>query len=227
VRKLNYQLNVGKILRESFDIILRKPVILLPMFIALLFDRIIYFVTLSFFDSAEKVIPLLTASLISLFLFIIIYPVVEGMYPLMVKNILENKEIELNNAFSLVLKKAQLLITAGILIDLIIFAGILLLIVPGVIFAIRYFYTIPAIMLENHGVLDGMRASKEFARDKKIKTFLFLLIPLLFSLFGDLGTRFVFSSFQIASETARFVFSLIIFTWFAIIPAYVYIKKEI
>jgi len=170
---------------------------------------------------------LLTASLISLFLFIIIYPVVEGMYPLMVKNILENKEIELNNAFSLVLKKAQLLITAGILIDLIIFAGILLLIVPGVIFAIRYFYTIPAIMLENHGVLDGMRASKEFARDKKIKTFLFLLIPLLFSLFGDLGTRFVFSSFQIASETARFVFSLIIFTWFAIIPAYVYIKKEI
>ena len=45
------------------------------------------------------------------------------------------------------------------------------LIIPGVIFVTWYTYSVPAIMLEDKGVLAGWAASKTFGRDKKWSTF--------------------------------------------------------
>jgi len=220
------ELKVEEILRESFNFIVRKPVIIVPMLIVLLLNTALDLFLPSFVDlpdqikSIEDIMPVLPSFLsylvISSFLLLITYAVANGVYPLIVKNIIESKEVELNNTLRRVLNKAPTLIGVAIIITFIFSAGLLFFIIPGVIFAIWYFYTVPAIMLENKGVFDGMRASKEFARDKKYKTFLLLLIPLsLLSLSGAVAAVF---------ETLSLILDSIIFTWISIMPAYVYIK---
>jgi uncharacterized YccA/Bax inhibitor family protein len=96
--------------------------------------------------------------IISSILFCIIYAIIEGIYTVTIKNIFENKDVNLAAASGLVSKKASILIAAGILIGSAVLAGTLFFIIPGMLFMIWYFYTIPFIMLENRGVLDGMKA---------------------------------------------------------------------
>ena len=51
-----------------------------------------------------------------------------------IKNIFENKDVNLGTASGLASKKAPILIAAGLLIGLMISAGTLLLIIPGMLF---------------------------------------------------------------------------------------------
>ncbi len=228
--KNKVDIEVWGALRESFSIILHKPVILLPMLVVSLFslfvDSLIE-IAPDQITSLSDIIPLLKFVLPYLVLSIAIYTLVEGMYPLMVKNVLENKEIELRAAFGSVVRKIPSLIGAGILVGLLVGFGIILFIIPGVIFAIWYFYTIPAIMLEDRGALDGMRASKVFVRNKMFDTFLLQLIPILIILLVTLPLQLFIPAVE---EIVSYILYLIVMTWVSVIPAYVYIKiypKEI
>jgi hypothetical protein len=230
-RQEKVDIEVWEALRESFSIILHKPIILLPMLVVSLFSQFIDSLTHTFIapdqiTSISDIIPLLKFVLPFLVLSIAIYTLVEGMYPLMVKNVLENKEIELRAAFGSVVKKFPSLIVAGILVGLLVGFGIMLFIIPGVIFAIWYFYTIPAIMLEDRGALDGMRASKAFASDKKFDTFLLLLIPMVIIFLVGVFTLPLHLFSSVAEEIVGFILSLIVMTWMSVIPAYVYIRHK-
>jgi len=57
---------------------------------------------------------------------------------------------------------------------------------------IWYAYTVPAIILENRGVLDGMSSSKKFARKKKWGTILIMAIPAGVTLMGNLVQNGIF-----------------------------------
>lgn len=222
-------IEVWEALRESFSIILHKPIILIPMLAVSLFSQfadslIGTFIAPDQIMSPLDIIPLLKFGLLFLVIYIVIYTLVEGMYPLMVKDVLENKEIELSAAFGSVVKKFPSLIVAGILVALLVGIGIMLFIIPGVIFAIWYFYTIPAIMLEDRGALDGMRASKAFASDKKFDTFLLFLIPMLIIFLVGVFTLPLRLFIPAVEEIVSFILSLIASTWMSVIPAYVYIK---
>jgi uncharacterized membrane protein len=142
-----------------------------------------------------------------------------------IKNIFEKKDLNLGTASGLASKKASLLIAAGLLIGVMISAGTLLLIIPGIYFTIWYFYTIPFIMLENRGVLDGMKASKEFARNKKSDTIYFLTIPFLYLFLGSSIAEVVFYKVPMAYYAITIVLDSVVFTWYSIIPAYVYLKE--
>jgi len=225
------EIEVWEALRESFSIILHKPIILLPMLAVSLFSQfadslIDTFIAPDQITSLSNITPLLKFGLLFLVIYIVIYMLVDGMYPLMVKNVLENKEIELSAAFGSVVKKFPSIIVAGILVGLLVGIGIMLFIIPGMIFAIWYFYTIPAIMLEDRGALDGMRASKAFARDKKFNTFLLFLIPMLIIFLVGVFTLPLRLFVPAAEEIVNFILSLVVSTWMSVIPAYVYIKYK-
>jgi hypothetical protein len=206
------EFSVWEVCKESFGILLHKPIILLPMLIVIIFDQLL---------------GILALFISFVLVYIIAYPIFTGMLTLMVKNILEKKKIEPNVAFKSALNKAPTLIAACFIVGFLFLAGILFFIIPGVIIGIWYFYIIPAIMLENLGVLDGMKASKSFAADKKFKTFLLLLLPLLFF------TIFYYSRFDVIKVYDVSVFGptmlkltshLIYLTWISVIAVYVYIK---
>ena len=95
----------------------------------------------------------------------------------------------------------------------------MLLIVPGILFLTWYFYTIPAIMLEDRGALDGMSASKAFGRTRKMKTFLIILILLVAGIIGG-----IIGQIPVAGWIINALISLFLAVWGSVIPAYVYIR---
>lgn len=225
-------IEVWETLRDSFSIVLHNPIILLPMLVVSLFtlfaDSLIdTFIAPDPITSLSDIIPLLEFSLLFLILSFAIYALLGGMYPLIVKNVLENKEIELSAAFGSVVKKTPSLIGAGILVGLLVGFGIMLFIVPGVIFAIWYFYTIPAIMLEDRGALDGMRASKVFALSNMFDTFILLLIIVVIILLVGVFTLPLRLFIPAAEEIVCFIQSLVASTWMGVTSAYVYIKYRV
>ena len=249
------ELKAREVWKETFSILIHKPIVLIPILIVLTFELLLgistrFFIVLpelperitSIKDLIPFLAPLLPALIISFVLvYLIAYPIFDGMYPLMIKNIMENKEIELKTAFMSAAKRAPTLIAAGILLSLIILAGFLFFIVPGMIFCIWYFYTTPAIMLENKGVIDAMKVSKAFASDKKFKTFLFFLLPFLFLTLSEFFVRLITAALLVQSGDAmynilplvamlrtaiNFVINLIFYSWLSVISAFVYVKWQ-
>ncbi len=205
------------------------------MIILVLFSRLQDHLARSYIDipdnikSIEDLMPVLPSILayliISSILLCIIYAIIEGIYSVIIKNMFDNKDVNLGTASGLASKKASILIAAGLLIGMMISAGTLLLIIPGIYFTIWYFYTIPFIMLENRGVLDGMKASKEFASNKKSNTINFLTIPFLYLFLASSITGVVLFRVPMAYYAINIVLDSIIFTWYSVIPVYVYLKE--
>src|SRR5660397_187024 len=154
---MNHEINAKEVLNETFKIIRSKPIILLPMVILVLFSRLQDYLARSYIEipdnikSIEDLMPVLPSILayfiISSILLCIIYAIIEGIYTVTIKNIFENKDVNLGTASGLASKKASLLIAAGLLIGVMISAGTLFLIIPGMYFTIWYFYTIPFLYL--------------------------------------------------------------------------------
>jgi hypothetical protein len=233
--KTHNEVNAKEVLKGSFKIIRSKPIILLPMIFLVLFDRLQGYLASKYIDIPDKIrsikelMPVLPSILayfiVSSILLIIIYTIIEGIYSVTLKNILENKEVNLAAASGLASKKASILIAAGILLGSMIMAGTLFFIIPGILFTIWYFYTIPFIMLENRGALDGMKASKEFARNKKSMTIYIMTVPFLFLFLGSSIAGVVFYRVPMAYYAINIVLDTVIYTWYSVIPVYVYLKE--
>ncbi len=67
--------------------------------------------------------------------------------------------------------KVPTLFWASILTGLVVLVGFILIVIPGVIFAIWFAFTSFFIMYENKGVIDSMKASKELVKDNVFNLF--------------------------------------------------------
>jgi len=101
-------------------------------------------------------------------------------------------EISVGQAYQFVLPKFFTLILAGICVVLVVYLGLLLLIVPGIIFGLWFALTTPAIIIENLGATQGMSRSKTLASGNLGKIFsvgfLVLLIAYVLSIVLHYGT---------------------------------------
>jgi len=105
--------------------------------------------------------------------------IASGAYPSLVKTVIEGGQPSVTEALGKAYRRFWTLLPASILVALIVVLGAIALVVPGIIFATWYAYTIPAIMLEEKGALQGMAASKAFGRDKKLSTFIIFVTVVL------------------------------------------------
>lgn len=80
-------------------------------------------------------------------------------------------EITVGQAYRFVWPKFLTLIGAGILVVLVVYLGLLLLVVPGIIFGLWYCLTTPAIVVENLKATKGMSRSKALASGNLGKIF--------------------------------------------------------
>lgn len=102
--------------------------------------------------------------------------IISGSYPPMVQAIMSGGRPSVVQAVTLAVRRFWSLLAASVLVAIIVAIGIVLVVVPGIIFMMWYAYSIPAVMLNKEGALEGMASSKRFGRDKKLSTFLIFLI---------------------------------------------------
>jgi len=92
----------------------------------------------------------------------------------LIKNVSEaylGNEITIGQAYRFALPKALTLLLATICVGLVVGLGFLLLVVPGIIFALWFFLTTPAIVVENRSATDGMSRSKALVAGNLGKVF--------------------------------------------------------
>ncbi|MFQ6125281.1 MAG: hypothetical protein ACE5R6_11855 [Candidatus Heimdallarchaeota archaeon] len=181
---------------------------------------------------------------------IVVHTTIGGMYPDLTKHILEGEEVDLGGVASKALGRFFSLLGAAILVALITFAGIIPLIIGiilliltlevpimglvGLVFLILgivlvlyilcwYYCVIPALMLEDRGILDALSTSKEFSKGRKWAIFGLILIVAIISLILSL----IAGIFPGHIGTALgYLVSLIITVYESVIPSYLYIRYK-
>ena len=121
------------------------------------------------------------ASLLSLFGFFaavasaVLGIMATGAYVPIVRAELNNQAWTIGEGFAKGYQRFWSILGASLLVAVIVILGLFALIIPVIIFATWYAYTVPAIVSEDKGAREGMSASRAFAKDKKWSTFLLFL----------------------------------------------------
>jgi len=100
-------------------------------------------------------------------------------------------EITVGQAYSFILPKFLTLIWAGICVVLLVWLGLLLLVVPGIIFGLWYALTNPAIVVENLKASKGMSRSKALASGNLGKIFCVGFLVILLSMVLSMPATYV------------------------------------
>ena len=231
--------DVGDVLSDSLNLIVKRPVITLPIvvLIVITFIPILLLVMVGCLSESLNLQVETTGGwmegfiIISLLLFVVIlliaYVLVIGAYPLIVKDAIQGGRIDFRKALDAAAGKFFTIIGAGIVAAFLTFLGLIFFIIPGLIIMTWYFYRIPAIVIGNRGIMGGLSASGAFAKGKKFKTFLLYILP-------DIIFNIIFAILSVAEgyvwliDAALVVIYLVLFivfmVWIFIIPSYVYIE---
>ncbi len=92
------------------------------------------------------------------------------------------EDVSLGQAYRKALPRLWSILVAGFLVGIITWLGLLLLIVPGVIFAAAFALTIPGIVVEDLGATEGMGRSWHLTRGNRSKVLGLLLLVWLIGL---------------------------------------------
>ncbi len=210
-------IKVGEVLDRSVHLLIQNPILLVPQVIAVIPTFLIALVLRGSLFSPLTIL----LDIVSFVLGII----VSGTYPFIVKAVVDGGQFSITDAMGRALKRFWTLLGAGILVGLLVALGTIALIVPGIILATWYAYTVPAIMLENRGATEGMSASKAFGRDKKGSTFLMFLAVgvvyavtfVVFDLLISVAVSYLLG--QVIDE----LLNIFLAAWVAVIISYTYI----
>jgi hypothetical protein len=210
--KVGRAIDVGEVVSRSAKMLSARPHIMLP--------QVILLVTSLATDVLSSSNPLRT--LVSI-LSVVLSLMASGAYPSMVKTVIDGGQPSVTEALGKAFHRFWALLAAAILVALIVLLGSIAFLVPGIIFATWYAYTIPAIMLEDKGALAGMSASKAFGRDKKWATFLIFLIVIVTAL----AVFAIDDALSLAShplgQVVYAILSVPLGAWISVILSYTYL----
>jgi uncharacterized membrane protein len=143
----------------------------------------------------------------------------------MVKTAVEGGRFSIADAMGKAYHKFWTLLGAGILVVLVVVLGLVALIVPGLVLATWYAYTVPAIMLEDKGATEGMAASKAFGRNKKWSSFtIFLAVGVVGLVAVIIQQLILYAGSPLLGQIVEQLLSIPIGAWASVIFAYTYIS---
>jgi hypothetical protein len=87
-----------------------------------------------------------------------------SMVVLMARDALASREPVLGDAFSAVMKRIGAVVVASSLVTIIVGICFLFLVIPGIVAGVLLMFTLPAVLLDGLGAIDGMRRSVEVVR---------------------------------------------------------------
>jgi membrane-anchored glycerophosphoryl diester phosphodiesterase (GDPDase) len=251
-------MKVKEALVESFAMLRERPSFVLPMIVPLVLSVSILGLNFALGVPLTGVAPLgevvappgwyLPTSLILTAVISVVSILIYGMYPSMVKDRIEKKELDFKEAFLFAYHKFWSLLGASLLAVVIIMAIMLAIILPlafagevtaisigttvGVVISfligILFYYITPAIIMDDLKALAGFRKSWETGKKNYLFTLLILLIPSLIMivlyilLFGLPIYLNLGTGYLFGLMALCTVIGVFVSTWMYIIMAYAY-----
>jgi hypothetical protein len=213
--KVGRAIRAGAVVYQSAKIVSSRPLIMLPQLILSVVTLVTDLLNSSSALSPLRVVIAIVSGVLSL--------IVSGAYPSMVKALLEGGEPSVAESLGKAAHRFWTLLAAGILVALIVGLGLIALVVPGVILATWYAYTVPGIMLEGKGALEGMAASKAFGRDKKGDTFLIFVAIAMAGLILLVVQSILSLASSVLGDLAYAVLYVPFGAWASVIFSYTYL----
>ena len=107
---------------------------------------------------------------------LVLSPIAEGSTLKMASEEIETGKAELGGAVRFAVSKLISMWALGILVGIIVVLGLIALIIPGIILAIMFCMALPALLLENTGVIGSLGRSRVLVGQRWLKTFALGLI---------------------------------------------------
>lgn len=107
--------------------------------------------------------------------------VASGMVVKAAANLLVGDAASLKESAYHTVSKLPALLTAGLLTGLLTIAGLILFVIPGILFIIMFSFVTPAIILEGKGSMESLRRSRELVRHRRGTTFAVQFLTLMIS----------------------------------------------
>ncbi len=89
---------------------------------------------------------------------------------------IEKGQADLGTSVKFAVSRLLWIWALSIVVGIIVFLGLIALIVPGIILAIMFSLALPVLLIENKGVFDSMRRSRELVGHRWLKTFATFLV---------------------------------------------------
>lgn len=142
-------------------------------------------------------------------------------------NHLAGKRVSLGAMVGAGLRRAVPLLVVGVLSYLIVLLGMVLLVVPGVIFACALAVAIPAVVVERPGVLGAIKRSFALTKGKRLAVFAIFLVLMVVVLAVNLFASFVLPALTAAvspmiGTVVGFVVNAVFGSFLWVAPAVVY-----
>jgi len=125
-------------------------------------------------------------------------------------DLIERGSANLEDAFRFTLRKLGILIINSLIIGVIVVLGIIALVIPGIILAVMFSLTYPAILNENAGIINSLSRSRQLVSKRWLKTFAyFFVLAIIMSIFNYI-VSLILTPVTIYSPIASYVISIIL-----------------
>ncbi len=172
------KLDIEIALAEGFRTILEKPSIIFPSLASsLLFSFLVYLSSSLDKKDINEITHVLEIAIAVILL---------GIYFDSVVVRLAYTKSSIFEAFGFALKKYPIVLTAMILYVISVALGSVALVIPGIYLAVRLYYFIDAILIDEKGVISSLKTSWRIVKGNWWATFLILIIIALFSILIDI-----------------------------------------
>ena len=165
--------------RLGFDLLKRYPVMVAPPLIAMV---AVFLLTLLFFSGAATVIAvggltergpgmagaMVGGALVGLLFFavsMLVNLVSSAVVVVMARDALANRGPSMGDAYRAVMARLRDVVVASMLFAVIVGIASLFLVIPGLIAGFFLMFTVPAILLDNAGAIDGLKRSATLVKN--------------------------------------------------------------
>jgi len=189
---------MGDVLMSPFNLLSEHRRLYVPLMIKVLCTilmgigmhvgtRVMFANSISIYGS-DSIVPGISSSALSTYgiailivviIFTFIHALMEGWVTAMMMEIKADGVISPGQRFSIISANVGAIMVSTILMFVIVFAGIICLVIPGIVFVVALSCTIPAIVVHNVGAVEGLKASWKFCWQGQNFWRLFVLLTIV------------------------------------------------
>jgi hypothetical protein len=192
------RIDIGDVIMSPFNLLSEHHRLFVPLMIGVVFNILMeigmrasmprMFTDITSASGSDSIVPEISSStwvtygiviLIVFTISLLVGALMKGWVTAMMMEIKADGVISSGARFSIISANVGAIIVGSILMCVIVFAGFICLVIPGIIFAVALSCIIPAIVVHNVGAVEGLKASWKFCWQGQNFWRLFALLTLM------------------------------------------------